>query len=58
MLVGLYCGPLLALIPPLTQATKRVSGIRASGNRVMRGLGVFFTSKNCNDFFLIVLIFS
>ena len=31
VLVGLYCGPLLTLIPPLTQAKKRVSDFRVSG---------------------------
>ena len=46
VLVGLYCGPLLTLIPPLTRTLvkKRGSGIRASGNRVMRGLGVCMLS--------------
>ena len=33
VLVGLYCGPLLTLIPPL----KRVSGNRASDFRVSGG---------------------
>ena len=34
VLVGLYCGPLLTLIPPLTQAKKHVSGNRVSNFRV------------------------
>ena len=39
VLVGLYCGPLLTLIPPLTctQAKNRVSGNRVSDFRVSGG---------------------
>ena len=39
VLVGLYCGPLLTLIPPLTRtyAKKRVSGNRVSDFRVSGG---------------------
>ena len=43
VLVGLYCGPLLTLIPPLTRtlAKKRVSGNRFSDFRVSGGPPVF-----------------
>ena len=37
VLVGLFCGPLLALIPPLTQAKNRGSGNRVSDFRVSGG---------------------
>ena len=39
VLVGLYCGPLLTLIPPLTRtyAKNRVSGNRVSDFRVSGG---------------------
>ena len=37
VLVGLYCGPLLTLIPPRTQAKKRGSGNRVSDFRVSGG---------------------
>ena len=37
MLVGQYCGPLLVLIPPLTQAKNRGSGNRVSDFRVSGG---------------------
>ena len=39
VLVGLYCGPLLTLIPPLTRKKKkkRVSGNRVSDFRVSGG---------------------
>ena len=44
VLVGLYCGPLLPLIPPLTRtyAKKRVSGNRVSDFCVSGGPPVVF----------------
>ena len=59
MLVGLFCLIQLTRFSPLTrtQAKNRGSGIRASGNRVMRGLGVVPKTPNAhlsfkNSFFL------
>ena len=50
VLVGLYCGPLLTLIPPLTrtQAKKRVSGNRVSDFHVSGGTPCTM-GKNCSS---------
>ena len=47
MLVGLYCGPLLTLIPPLTRTKikKRVSGNRVSDFCVSGGPPVDFLHR-------------
>ena len=53
MLVGLYCGPLLTLIPPLTRtsAKKRVSGNRVSDFRVSGGPPVLCVKVDIAEFF-------
>ena len=51
VLVGLYCGPLLTLIPPLTQAKKRVSGNRVSDFRVSGGPPVVHKRSHFYDCF-------
>ena len=50
VLVGLYCGPLLTLIPPLTrtQAKNRGSGNRDSDFRVSGGPPV--ATKKCSEY--------
>ena len=53
VLVGLYCGLLLMLIPPLTrtQAKNRGSGNRVSDFRVSGGPPVSSLEKNCRKIY-------